>query len=178
MPDATEGRRRQTCRRILDAARAIAVADGPDALSMRTLADRVGLSAPALYQYFSGRDAIVDEVADDVVAELVAAIDVPTADGPGRVAEMASAYVTYAEAHVNDMLLVFCRGPAMAARAADAPAPAARVRAAFIEATETAGRPGRGDAVWSLAHGRATLGITDMGVESFDLGAAVRRLLE
>ncbi|MCA9560512.1 MAG: helix-turn-helix transcriptional regulator, partial [Myxococcales bacterium] len=62
MPDATEGRRRQTCRRILDAARAIAVADGPDALSMRTLADRVGLSAPALYQYFSGRDAIVDEI--------------------------------------------------------------------------------------------------------------------
>ncbi len=167
MPDATAGRRRQTCRRILDAARAIAVADGPDALSMRTLADRVGLSAPALYQYFSGRDAIVDEVAGDVVAELVAAIDVPTADGPERVAEMAVAYVAYAEAHVNDMHLVFCREAA----------PAARVRAAFVEATEAAGRSGRADAVWSLAHGRATLGITGMGVESFDLGQAVERLL-
>lgn len=177
MPDATAGRRRQTCRRILDAARAIAVADGPDALSMRTLADRVGLSAPALYQYFSGRDAIVDEVAGDVVAELVAAIDVPTADGPERVAEMAVAYVAYAEAHVNDMHLVFCRGPASGARAADEAAPAARVRAAFVEATEAAGRSGRADAVWSLAHGRATLGITGIGVESFDLGQAVERLL-
>ncbi len=177
MPDATEGRRRQTCRRILDAARAIAVADGPDALSMRTLADRVGLSAPALYQYFSGRDAIVDEVVDAVIAELVAAIDVPEADGPQRVAEMAVAYVAYAEAHVNDMHLVFCRGPSSGARTADAPTLGARVRAAFVEATEAADRPGRGDAVWSLAHGRATLGITGMGVESFDLGAAVKHLL-
>ena len=48
MLGATEARRDKARERIATAARAIASEDGPDALSMRALADRVGLSAPAL----------------------------------------------------------------------------------------------------------------------------------
>ncbi len=45
--------------RILDAAEKIARNQGLNALSMRAIADRIGLSAPAAYRHFQSKDRII-----------------------------------------------------------------------------------------------------------------------
>ncbi len=47
---------------ILEAARDLLAAGGVEALSMRQVADRVGISATAIYHYFSGKEELVDRV--------------------------------------------------------------------------------------------------------------------
>jgi AcrR family transcriptional regulator len=47
---------------ILDAALAIADERGLDAVSMRTVAQRIGVTPMALYGYFSGKDALLDAI--------------------------------------------------------------------------------------------------------------------
>ncbi len=44
--------------KILDAALAIIVNEGFDALTMRRLASRIGMTAPNIYNYFSGKDEL------------------------------------------------------------------------------------------------------------------------
>lgn len=48
--------------RILDAAEAIIRNNGIKALSMRAIAERTGLTAPAAYRHFAGKEAILDAV--------------------------------------------------------------------------------------------------------------------
>lgn len=47
---------------ILEAASGLLAEGGMDALSMRTVAERVGVSATALYHYFAGKQDLVDRV--------------------------------------------------------------------------------------------------------------------
>ena len=47
---------------ILDAARGLLAEGGLPALSMRVVAERVGLSATAIYHYFDGKDDLVSSV--------------------------------------------------------------------------------------------------------------------
>ena len=50
---------------IVGAARNLLAEGGLDALSMRVVADRVGLSATAIYHYFENKDALVGRVVSD-----------------------------------------------------------------------------------------------------------------
>jgi AcrR family transcriptional regulator len=50
--------------RVLDAAYDLYVADGMDALSMRRVALRIGITAPALYKHFDSKDALVEAIAE------------------------------------------------------------------------------------------------------------------
>lgn len=56
----SERRHGRTRQAILDAARAIINEQGIDALSMRTLAEKVDYSPSALYNYFDNKEEIVD----------------------------------------------------------------------------------------------------------------------
>jgi AcrR family transcriptional regulator len=58
--DRRSARREATKAEILDAAWELVRADGLAALSLRDLADRVGMRAPSLYQYFASKHAIYD----------------------------------------------------------------------------------------------------------------------
>ena len=58
--------------RILTAAQAIHTQSGVEGLSMRRIAARLGVSAPALYHHFRDRDAILEAVSDDGFDRLVA----------------------------------------------------------------------------------------------------------
>ena len=51
-----------TRRRLLDAARELASEGGYDAVGMRALAERAGVSAPTAYQYFASRDHVLVEL--------------------------------------------------------------------------------------------------------------------
>ena len=59
-----------TVDRIVDAAIAIADADGLPALSMRRVAERLGVGAMSLYTYVPGKDELVILMVDRVYAEL------------------------------------------------------------------------------------------------------------
>jgi AcrR family transcriptional regulator len=74
MPDE---RARLTVDRIVAEALAVADADGLDALSMRPLAERLGVVPMALYKHVSNKDALLTLMVDAVIRE----IGVPAASG-------------------------------------------------------------------------------------------------
>jgi AcrR family transcriptional regulator len=80
---ATAGEIKQTARRIL-------VAEGPDAVSLRAIAREMGMTAPALYRYFSSREDLVRHVCGDIFTEI--ATDVRAASA--RAAEESGGDVT------------------------------------------------------------------------------------
>jgi AcrR family transcriptional regulator len=55
-------------------ARRILVSDGPDAVSLRAIAREMGMTAPALYRYFSSHEELVKHVIADIFTELAADI--------------------------------------------------------------------------------------------------------
>ncbi|MDQ3128676.1 MAG: TetR/AcrR family transcriptional regulator C-terminal domain-containing protein [Chloroflexota bacterium] len=66
----TEPRRRLTRERVLEAALASADADGLEALSMRKLAEALGVAPMALYRHVANREDLVDGLIDLVFAEI------------------------------------------------------------------------------------------------------------
>jgi AcrR family transcriptional regulator len=69
-------------RRVLDAAVALADRDGVGALSMRKLAQELGVEAMSLYHHVAGKDAILDGIVDVVFAE----IELPSGEGGWKAA--------------------------------------------------------------------------------------------
>ncbi|MGY1833109.1 TetR/AcrR family transcriptional regulator [Geodermatophilus sp. SYSU D01180] len=65
-----------TERRIAEAALALVDQDGVDGLSMRKLAQRVGVAPMSLYTYFPDRDAVLEAVAQLLLAQ----VEVPDPD--------------------------------------------------------------------------------------------------
>jgi AcrR family transcriptional regulator len=76
-PDATRTRRTLSRDRVLDAAIAMADAEGIEALSMRRLARAVGVEAMSLYNHVASKDDLLGAMLERVVA----AIELP---GPGE----------------------------------------------------------------------------------------------
>lgn len=77
----TPGRREPLTRaRIVDAAAVIVDEQGPDALSMRAVAARVGAGAMSLYRHVADRD----ELLDLVLAQMTAEISLPGPTGQWR----------------------------------------------------------------------------------------------
>ena len=87
---------------ILDAARAMAEADGWTAVTSRRLADAIGYTQPVLYGHFpGGKTEIMRTVALAGFAELAAATRAAMEGKTGRqaVAAVADAYLGFAAAH-------------------------------------------------------------------------------
>jgi TetR/AcrR family transcriptional regulator, tetracycline repressor protein len=61
---------RLTRRQVLGAARRIAARDGVEKLTMRRLADALGVMPNALYTYFPDKAAILDGVLDDLLGDV------------------------------------------------------------------------------------------------------------
>ena len=90
---------------IVDAAKALlAKSASADAMSIRAVADAVGVTAPSIYLHFADKNALLDAVVSDVFAELdtviqAAAATVP-ADRPlARLRAQGLAYVHFAVEH-------------------------------------------------------------------------------
>lgn len=69
-----------TRQRVLDAALALADRDGVGSLSMRKLAQTLGVEAMSLYHHVANKDAVLDGLVDAVFAE----IELPTGDPDWR----------------------------------------------------------------------------------------------
>ncbi len=67
--------RADTVREIKETARRVLVDQGVDGLALRAVAREMGMTAPALYRYFSSREDLVENVVADLYDELVAVLE-------------------------------------------------------------------------------------------------------
>ena len=87
---------------ILDAARAVMVEDGPDAVSLRRIAARLGVTAPALYAHFASKDDLLRAIADEEFGRLLDGLVVASTaveDPVERIKVQSRAYVDHALAN-------------------------------------------------------------------------------
>ncbi len=75
-PRSKTPRQTLTRERVLQAASAMADESGVEALSMRTLGQRLGVEAMSLYNHVANKDDVLDAIVDMVVAEIAPAASV------------------------------------------------------------------------------------------------------
>lgn len=95
-------------RDILQAARDIIAEQGAGALSMRGIAQRIGYSAPALYEYFAGKEAIAEALFVGGFRQLAGLLEQIAAPDPFvRLRDLGMAYRAFAIGHPQDYSLMF-----------------------------------------------------------------------
>lgn len=184
-------RRKRTRRAILDAALAIIQEEGPDQLSMRSLAERIDYSPAGLYEYFGSKEEIITAVCMEGQEALYAMMDqtdphLPAAD---YLFLIGKAYIRFALEQPDYFLLMFTTAPPP--NMSDMPAEvlqemlhqegsAYRILLRAIQGGLDEGlfseRPGFGlnemaYAAWSLVHGIAMLRVTTLRFYPADMEA-------
>jgi AcrR family transcriptional regulator len=98
---------------IIRAARAILEADGLSALTMRRVAEEVGVKGPSLYKRVPDREALLRAVADGVIDDLSRTLALAnTTDDPRADLEaVAHAYRDFARQNPNGYRLLFAELP-------------------------------------------------------------------
>lgn len=97
---------------IKETAWELIAAHGAPALSLRAIARELKITAPAIYNYFKDRDALVTALIIDAFtsfgdSQLEARDSVPQADLPGRMWAIGMAYRAWARAHPQRYQLIF-----------------------------------------------------------------------
>jgi len=95
---------------ILQAAKELFLEAGYDNTTIRKIADRVGVSAPALYLYFHDKEAMMLALCDQTFGHLVeriADIEKTVSDPLERVRSFGEAYARFGLEHPDEYRLVF-----------------------------------------------------------------------
>ena len=149
-------------RELLVQAAALLEAVGSDALSIRELARRAGVSPRAPYQHFADKEALLSALAVDGFAAFGHALAEAKAVAlPGReIEEQAVAYVRFAVAAPGRFQLMF--GPRRVEPGSDLAAAKARTSQALLvqagrAASPTDDVPALAVGYWAFAHGLAVL---------------------
>jgi AcrR family transcriptional regulator len=98
---------------ILQAAKELFLREGYEATTIRKIADRVGVSAPALYLYFADKEAIMLALCDQTFAFLIDRIGEIERQGlsPGdRLRHCGEAYIRFGLEHPQEYWLTFMSG--------------------------------------------------------------------
>ena len=176
---------------ILKVARALVLEKGPDQLSLREVARRVGHSPAGLYEYFSSKDEIVSALAAESYDRLFAYLSrVPVGLAPAeRVGEIGLAYVDFARQNPEHFMLSFTR--LRSGRTSfqqplreDSPyavvlrAVQASVDAGEFNAIEGYGTQEIAYGLWVIAHGMAMLQQTHLQAYQDDFTATDRATFE
>ncbi|MGY4976118.1 TetR/AcrR family transcriptional regulator [Streptomyces sp. 900105755] len=170
--DATAAADRLTprAREIVAAARELLEESGPAVLTMRTIADRLGIKAPSLYKHFPDKHAVEVELTAQMLEESAAALEAAESRTPGSLEALAGAYRTYALAHPH----LYCL-------ATERPLPRTLLpagledRAALPLLRACGGDRDLARATWAFAHGMVVLEIHGRFPEDADLDAAWKR---
>ncbi|MGC7097380.1 TetR/AcrR family transcriptional regulator [Amycolatopsis lurida] len=149
---------------IVEAARALIEEGGSQALTMRAIADRLGIRAPSLYKHFPDKLAVEAGVIaiamDDLAAELAKA---------KSLAELAAAYRAYALEHPH-LYRLMNSGPLprhlLPAGVED--------RAAFPLVRVAGNDKNLARAIWAFAHGMVILELDGRFPPGADLAGAWR----
>ncbi|MFJ9866142.1 TetR/AcrR family transcriptional regulator [Streptomyces sp. NPDC101165] len=160
-------------REIATAARALLEESGAAALTMRALADRLGIKAPSLYKHFPDKHAVEVELTAQMLTESAETLEAAEAHTPGSLEALAGAYRAYALAHPH----LYCL-------AMEQPLPRPELpegledRAALPLLRACAGDLDLARAVWAFAHGMVILEIHGRFPADADLDAAWKRGLK
>jgi AcrR family transcriptional regulator len=153
---------------IVDAARGLLEGGGPEALTMRAVATRLGIQAPSLYKHFPDKEALEAALVAAGFVEQAAAF---RAAGRSRhqLAALARSYRSWATAHPHLYVLMNNRPLDRDRLPGDVEAAAA---APIIEAC--GGDADRARAAWAFAHGMTSLELARRFPPGADLDAAWR----
>jgi AcrR family transcriptional regulator len=152
--------------RIVAAARALYMERGPEAVTMRAVAERVGVTATALYRHFADKDGILREVQGEgsrlLGSHLFRALEAPTP--LERLRATAMAYLDFAVAQPQAYRSLFeptaedGDSPVQRQRGAVRRFLRDRVREAMDAGVLVSGDPdGTALSVWAMLHGLAAL---------------------
>jgi len=108
---ARERRQARTREAIIQAAEEIIEAQGPDALNMRDVAERIDYSVSNLYEYFSGKDELLAAVIKEAIIRLMMHVrQISTSlSARERLQSYGHAYLEFARTHPELYLLIFGR---------------------------------------------------------------------
>jgi AcrR family transcriptional regulator len=153
-------------REVVVAARRLLEEEGAAALTMRRLADRLGIRAPSLYKHVPDKAALEAAIVATGLEEAAAAFEAAVDGAPDPLAALAAAYRRFALTHPHLYRLVNSGPlpreqlpPGLEDRAA---APVLRV----------AGTQARARALWAFAHGMVMLELDHRFPPDADLDAA------
>jgi AcrR family transcriptional regulator len=160
-------------RQIAVAAQELIDAEGVDALSMRALADRVGIRAPSIYKHFENKEAVEAAVISAVFEEMAIVNEGIVKDSGEPLPALAEAYRDYARRHPHLYRLVTERP---LNRAALAEGVEARTVRPLVQAAGEDRDLAR--AFWAFAHGMTVLELNSRFPADADLDAAWRSGIE
>ncbi|GAA1264400.1 TetR/AcrR family transcriptional regulator [Sphaerisporangium rubeum] len=142
--------RRQTTEEIKERAFGLLDSGGTDEVSIAAVSKAMGMSPPALYRYFSSREALLDALVVDAYTDLgttvaSAATTGPAEDAPSRIAAIVHAWRHWALTHPRRYAMLFSDRPS----AQDPPEGVTAVNQAMLvllEALQDLSPPAPGDA--------------------------------
>jgi len=157
-------------REIVAAARRILEQSGPEGLSMRAIADELGIRAPSLYKHVADKETLEVALISEALAEIADAFERAAAGSDDPLASLAAAYRVWALAHPHLYRLMMDR-PLPRERLA--PGLEDRAGAALVAAA--GGDADAARAAFAFAHGMVVLELNDRFPPGADLAAAWRR---
>lgn len=112
-----EASRQATHRDILAAGRRLLAEGGPPSVSLRAVANEVGMTAPAIYRYFPSHEDLLLTLTDQIVGELVGAVQEAAATQPAdepvlRLLVSTRAFRSWCIGHQREFQLAFGLAPA------------------------------------------------------------------
>ncbi|MBN6035630.1 TetR/AcrR family transcriptional regulator [Amycolatopsis sp. 195334CR] len=104
--------RSATDHEIRQTARALLVADGPEAVTLRAIARELGITAPALYRYYGSRDDLLAHLRLDIVGDLGDELagevaELAEDDGAVQLFALCRGFRHWALTHTREFTLVF-----------------------------------------------------------------------
>lgn len=180
--NARERRQARTREAIVQAAEEIIETQGPDALNMRAVAERIDYSASNLYEYFSSKDELLAAVIKEALTRLILHVRLasPGFSAHERLHVYGHTYLEFARTHPQLYLLIFGRKgvPTKLTSLGETPYDVLQqIVLEGIAAGSFVPRPGfdlqeMTFGCWSLVHGVAMLRLTmyDMPWEAYVAG--------
>jgi AcrR family transcriptional regulator len=160
-------------RQIVAAARELLEQDGLQGLSMRRVAERVGIRAPSLYKHLPDKRALEAALISDGLAEWADLAERAARENDDALDAVGQTYRSFAQKHPHLYRLMTERALPREALATGVEARAAQV---MIDAAGDDANLAR--ALWAFAHGMAILELNQRFPPDADLDAAWRRGLE
>lgn len=153
-------------REVVRAARELLEAEGADAVTMRRVADRLGIRAPSLYKHVPSKEAIEMQLAALGFEEAAEAFEAAMSGSRRPLADFAAAYRRFAVEHPHLYRLMHDRPLRRDLLPAGVEA---RAAAPLLAAT---GSADRARAVWAFAHGMTILELNGRFPPDADLDGA------
>ena len=158
--------RSSRAREVVAAGRRLLEEEGVAGLTMRRLAERLGIRAPSLYKHLPDKAALEAAIIATGLEEAAAAFEAAVEDTPEPLPALAAAYRTFALAHPH-LYRLMNSGPLP--RQHLPPGLEDRTAAPVLRVT---GDQARARALWAFAHGMVMLELDHRFPRDADLDAA------